>query len=79
MDCQYSEMPFQVQSHSCSPESGKTAFVQRIFNQLWSAGGDVIPFYYDIAEKNIVSGRVLACLLVLTSSIETFTASSGTL
>jgi len=34
-------------------KSGKTAFVQRVFNQLWSAGGDVIPFYFDIAEKKI--------------------------
>ncbi len=34
-------------------KSGKTAFVQRIFNQLWSENGDVIPFYFDIAEKKI--------------------------
>ncbi len=34
-------------------KSGKTALVQRIFNQLWSAGGDIIPFYFDIAEKKI--------------------------
>ncbi|MCP4405157.1 MAG: hypothetical protein GY801_48625, partial [bacterium] len=34
-------------------KSGKTAFVQRIFNQLWSENGDVIPFYLDIAESNI--------------------------
>jgi len=31
-------------------KSGKTAFVQRIFNQLWSANGMVIPFYFDIKE-----------------------------
>ncbi|MGB0384574.1 MAG: hypothetical protein ACPGWR_07095 [Ardenticatenaceae bacterium] len=34
-------------------KSGKTAFVQRIFNQLWSENGAVIPFYFDIAEKKI--------------------------
>ncbi|RLC07625.1 MAG: hypothetical protein DRI57_25625, partial [Deltaproteobacteria bacterium] len=32
-------------------KSGKTAFVQRIFNQLWSENREVIPFYFDIAEK----------------------------
>jgi len=34
-------------------KSGKTALVQRIFNQLWSADGEVIPFYFDIAEVKI--------------------------
>jgi hypothetical protein len=34
-------------------KSGKTAFVQRIFNQLWSENGVVIPFYFDIAENKI--------------------------
>ncbi len=34
-------------------KSGKTAFVQRIFNQLWSKNGKVIPFYFDIAENKI--------------------------
>ncbi|MDM8514675.1 hypothetical protein QUF76_00615 [Desulfobacterales bacterium HSG16] len=34
-------------------KSGKTALVQRIFNKLWSENGEVIPFYLDIAEKNI--------------------------
>jgi len=34
-------------------KSGKTAFVQRIFNQLWSENGVVIPFYFDIAENPI--------------------------
>jgi len=34
-------------------KSGKTAFVQRIFNQLWNENGDVIPFYFDIAESKI--------------------------
>lgn len=34
-------------------KSGKTAFVQRIFNQLWSADGAVIPFFLDIAENKI--------------------------
>ncbi len=34
-------------------KSGKTAFVQRIFNLLWSADGDVIPFYFEITENKI--------------------------
>jgi len=34
-------------------KSGKTAIVQRIFNQLWSANGEVIPFYFDMAENYI--------------------------
>ncbi len=34
-------------------KSGKTAFVQRIFNQLWTANGMVIPFYFDIKETKI--------------------------
>ncbi len=34
-------------------KSGKTSFVQRIFNQLWSENGDVIPFYIDIPESKI--------------------------
>jgi hypothetical protein len=34
-------------------KSGKTSFVQRLFNQLWSDNGAVIPFYFDFAESNI--------------------------
>ncbi len=34
-------------------KSGKTAFVQRIFNQLWSENGRVIPFYFDFGENKI--------------------------
>ncbi|MDM8558773.1 hypothetical protein [Candidatus Parabeggiatoa sp. HSG14] len=34
-------------------KSGKTAFVQRIFNQLWYQNGSVIPFYFSFEEKNI--------------------------
>ena len=34
-------------------KSGKTAFIQRLFNQVWSAGGEVIPFYFDIAETKV--------------------------
>lgn len=34
-------------------KSGKTAFVQRIFNQLWSANGAVIPFYFDFGESKM--------------------------
>ena len=32
-------------------KSGKTAIVQRIFNQLWSENGPVIPFFFSIGEK----------------------------
>ncbi|MEZ4736319.1 MAG: hypothetical protein R3E79_55240 [Caldilineaceae bacterium] len=32
-------------------KSGKTAFVQRLFNQVWSENGQVIPFYLDIGER----------------------------
>lgn len=32
-------------------KSGKTSFVQRIFNQLWSANGEVIPFYFVFEKK----------------------------
>ena len=31
-------------------KSGKTAFVQRIFNRLWSENGIVIPFYFEFGE-----------------------------
>ncbi len=34
-------------------KSGKTAFVQRIFNRLWSENGVVIPFYFEIAENKV--------------------------
>jgi hypothetical protein len=34
-------------------KSGKTAFVQRIFNQLWSENGAVIPFYFEFGENKI--------------------------
>ena len=34
-------------------KSGKTSFVQRIFNELWNENGGVIPFYFDIEDKNI--------------------------
>jgi hypothetical protein len=35
-------------------KSGKTVFIQRIFNQLWSdPKRGVIPFYFDIAETKI--------------------------
>ncbi|MCP4757403.1 MAG: hypothetical protein GY866_41615, partial [Proteobacteria bacterium] len=34
-------------------KSGKTSFVQRIFNRLWSDNGPVIPFYLDIPESKI--------------------------
>jgi len=32
-------------------KSGKTAFVQRLFNELWTQNGEVIPFYFSIAEN----------------------------
>jgi len=34
-------------------KSGKTSFVQRLFNQLWSANGQVIPFFYSIPESKV--------------------------
>jgi hypothetical protein len=34
-------------------KSGKTAFVQRIFNQLWTANGVTIPFFFDVADSKI--------------------------
>jgi len=34
-------------------KSGKTAFVQRIFNRLWSENGAVIPFYFSFEENKI--------------------------
>jgi hypothetical protein len=34
-------------------KSGKTAFLQRIFNRLWSENGLVVPFYINIGERNI--------------------------
>ena len=34
-------------------KSGKTAFMQRLFNQLWSANGPVIPFYLEIADRKV--------------------------
>lgn len=34
-------------------KSGKTAFVQRLFNQIWSAQGDVVPFYMEILEVDM--------------------------
>jgi hypothetical protein len=34
-------------------KSGKTAFVQRIFNQLWTENGAVIPFYFEFGENKI--------------------------
>ncbi len=34
-------------------KSGKTALVQRIFNQIWSENRDVIPFYLDIPEIKV--------------------------
>ncbi|HLC15059.1 MAG TPA: hypothetical protein VJL89_02385 [Thermodesulfovibrionia bacterium] len=34
-------------------KSGKTTFVQRIFNKLWSENGAVIPFYFAFEENKI--------------------------
>ncbi|MDM8514604.1 hypothetical protein QUF76_00260 [Desulfobacterales bacterium HSG16] len=34
-------------------KSGKTAFVQRIFNRLWSEQGEIIPLYFTFPEKKI--------------------------
>jgi hypothetical protein len=34
-------------------KSGKTAFVQRIFNKLWTENGVTIPFFFDVADIKI--------------------------
>ncbi|MEM7536901.1 MAG: hypothetical protein AAF639_32280 [Chloroflexota bacterium] len=34
-------------------KSGKTSFIQRIFNQLWNENGAVVPFYLDIEDHDI--------------------------
>ena len=34
-------------------KSGKTSFVQRIFNQLWTENKQVIPFYFDFGENKM--------------------------
>ncbi|MCP4700591.1 MAG: hypothetical protein GY862_27620, partial [Gammaproteobacteria bacterium] len=34
-------------------KSGKTSFVQRLFNQIWSADGQVIPFYISIPDAPV--------------------------
>jgi hypothetical protein len=34
-------------------KSGKTAFVQRIFNKLWTENGVTIPFFFDVADTKI--------------------------
>ncbi len=32
-------------------KSGKTAFIQRLFNQLWHENGKVIPIFFEISEE----------------------------
>jgi len=34
-------------------KSGKTAIMQRLFNILWNQNGQVIPFYFEISDKNL--------------------------
>ena len=34
-------------------KSGKTAFVQRVFNQLWNENGAVIPFFFSVKEEKV--------------------------
>ena len=34
-------------------KSGKTVFIQRLFNELWNTNGQVIPFYFEFAENKI--------------------------
>ncbi|MEZ4863448.1 MAG: hypothetical protein R3C14_19170 [Caldilineaceae bacterium] len=34
-------------------KSGKTTFVQRLFNEIWSANGQVIPFFYGVPESKV--------------------------
>ncbi len=32
-------------------KSGKTAFIQRLFNELWQQNGAIIPFYLEVQDK----------------------------
>ena len=32
-------------------KSGKTAFIQRLFNELWTKNGKVIPIFFEISEE----------------------------
>lgn len=34
-------------------KTGKTVFVQRLFNQLWSQNGSVIPFFFNVPETKM--------------------------
>jgi hypothetical protein len=34
-------------------KSGKTVFVQRLFNQAWSENEQVIPFYFEMGESKV--------------------------
>lgn len=34
-------------------KSGKTVFVQRLYNQVWSENGLVVPFFFDMGETKI--------------------------
>ena len=34
-------------------KSGKTAFIQRMFNRLWSLNGPVIPFYMEVPDQRV--------------------------
>ena len=38
-------------------KSGKTVFVQRLFNQLWSANGQIVPFYFSVPETKMWLGN----------------------
>ncbi len=31
-------------------KSGKTAFIQRLFNRLWSMNGSIVPFYLEVPD-----------------------------
>ena len=34
-------------------KSGKTAIMQRLFNLLWNKNGPVVPFYFEVQDKDI--------------------------
>jgi len=34
-------------------KSGKTALMQRLFNILWNQNDQVVPFYFEVMDKNI--------------------------
>ena len=38
-------------------KKGKTVFMQRLYNIVWSQNDKVVPFFYEIKEKNMMLGN----------------------